>query len=253
MDEKIKVPVDENGRRKYVAPDINIPAIGGMFRDRSEGWMCAIRRPVIGMHSFYAERYSNNSDYPHWLLIIDDDTSYNMDIFQYALTNMNPNEVHVLVGYTIPYNWPYGGFGITFSRAAIQRLYTRLYCHQDPSVRNATLTSDLQSYVAAACKKILNESLIFENEEYHDGMSLVDLMLAIQLHRQPFCWHSDWYLGWFSTHYVLLGEGTPVRFPSCSPYDCHPTLTGNCTNSSLVCHKGYQNGPAQSLNASTPV
>jgi hypothetical protein len=127
--EKIEIPADANGRRKYVAPGVDIPGIGGMFRDKSEGRMCAQRRQVIGLHSLYAERYSNNSDYPDWLLVVDDDTEYKMDIFCEAVKNANSDEVHVLVGYPTPYyNWPYGGFGSAFSRRLLPcRRTTTIY------------------------------------------------------------------------------------------------------------------------------
>jgi hypothetical protein len=43
------IPVDAKGWRKYVAPDIGKH---DMIRGRSDGWMCAQRRPIIGSTVF---------------------------------------------------------------------------------------------------------------------------------------------------------------------------------------------------------
>jgi hypothetical protein len=222
-------------RTRYFAPEIKPERV---FTKKSEGWMCAQHRPVIGLHGLYGPRYRHGKNIPDWLLLVDDDTVVHMNVMELAISNLNASVAHVLVGKHIFYGWPHGGFGVALSRAAILRLFLPNYCNNNNNTndsRRLTKDHDFETFSKQFCQISLQKNLISELEEFVDGMSVIDLMLAIQLHRQPFCWHSDWYMGWFLTNHVMLGQPLP-KFPECpAPYNCRPNAT-TCEATMLTCH-----------------
>eukprot|EP00584_Thalassiosira_punctigera_P021952 CAMPEP_0172548952 /NCGR_PEP_ID=MMETSP1067-20121228/18139_1 /TAXON_ID=265564 ORGANISM="Thalassiosira punctigera, Strain Tpunct2005C2" /NCGR_SAMPLE_ID=MMETSP1067 /ASSEMBLY_ACC=CAM_ASM_000444 /LENGTH=338 /DNA_ID=CAMNT_0013336259 /DNA_START=334 /DNA_END=1350 /DNA_ORIENTATION=+ len=204
-------------------------------------WYCAQKRPAIGLGRVVADTYfhppktdnAKKEDLPDWLLLVDDDTLFRMDVFHTAVSQLDCDESYVIAGRHIPFDYPYGGWGTALSKGALVRLYQPIHCS---TVDALALGNKYHRHVCAMLQINMADELSF----FVDGDSLADLMLKIALgqstafalsikgnssvisapKRTPFCYHSDWLSGYFFSHYILLGHTIPL-FPSCpEPLKC---------------------------------
>ena len=176
------------------------------------GWMCAQTRPAQGLHKAMArykrpigrtnatssDKDSGLEPLPDYLIIMDDDTYYNMELFEQHFQNhdiyRNSSMMMGIAGCMVRGPWaqlnftfPFGGYGFIMSKGYLQRLHTPIFCEDDPSL----------------CQVIKAGTHLRESSLFSEGMSLMDLMYAYVTH-QPyseykkwttgFCLHSDWYV-----------------------------------------------------------
>mmetsp|Transcript_6288 Transcript_6288/g.7967 ORF Transcript_6288/g.7967 Transcript_6288/m.7967 type:complete len:553 (-) Transcript_6288:206-1864(-) len=204
-------------------------------KDNPAGWMCAQKRFVAALSKLLAtyrearEKYS--IDLPDYLIMGDDDTYVNLEIVEEMLlrtpekevkdTNMTfDEELNTMVYPTknTPVVWagcrvrhpqyiiqdtiPYGGYGILFSKASLERLIQPIYC-------NETRTG----FEWEACEHwtptYANWS-IGEKEYWEPGMSISDLMGTYVSNLNPFCLHSDWAIGYFVNHFNISRHVVPT-------------------------------------------
>ena len=88
------------------------------------GWMCAQTRPSFGFGKV-VDFYRTHPELPDYLIIMDDDTYYNIDHFE-AFMTMNikdPSVAYAIAGCMVRsrvrevnFTFPFGGYGIIFSR-----------------------------------------------------------------------------------------------------------------------------------------
>ena len=150
------------------------------------------------------------------------------------------------------FTFPYGGYGLFFSRGSLIRLMQPLYC-------NGTA----KGYEEEACTRIngdLGHGLADEATLFRQGMSIGDLMEAYTLSNQN-CLHSDWHTGYFVNFYNISRQvtadgtwftengrmrevkearlhtlGGSELYSKPSGYCLHEGMK-NCPSNSVVCHR----------------
>jgi hypothetical protein len=242
------------------------------------GWLCAQKRFGVGLVKML-RRYNEPSQsrhqqqqlvqLPSYLLMVDDDTYFNITLLAdyLAAEQFSPQDPFVAAGCRIMINrgesakiFPWGGFGILYSQGALARLQMPISCKdisQSGIFTNSTTFQQETSYEEQACAAIHN-NLIRERPLFRDGMSLVDLLEAFTL-AEPFeeyenwttgfCLHGDHFLAYFIEHYHLSSPFGGLQALQNSEFltgvPKTPTESlGNCNNigdacnatSSLVCH-----------------
>jgi hypothetical protein len=167
------------------------------------GWMCAQKRPYYGLAKAARHYVRHRQDLPDWLIIMDDDTYYNMELFRDQFRRRDSSELEVSVGclvrqpvHLVNLTFPYGGFGSVISRGSLAKLFRPIEC---PSVDNDQ----------AICDR-LEENIVGERRYFRNGMSLVELIhayVSAERYRDVdhwstgYCMHSDWVLGYFVNFY----------------------------------------------------
>jgi hypothetical protein len=231
---------------------------------KTPGWMCAQKRfsfAVAKVMRFYRRELATDRSFklPDYLLLQDDDTFYNMVNVHKFLETKDPSVSTADAGCLvrmpiaeIAFDYPYGGFGMFMSRAAIERWMRPIDCgssvdKQDP-------------WVSHVCGH-LQTNLIGEAFAWKDGMSISDLMEAQASHypypkyhswRQPgYCIHGDWALGYYVNYYGVTeisksfqhaNNYTRIEQTLGYHYDkqegnCKHEGQAECTPEAHVCHR----------------
>lgn len=260
-------------------------------RNNPTGWMCAQRRPPFALArllQLYREaRDLHGYPLPDYLIVVDDDTLINLPEIEKSLLHIPSmesttssssssgefrnkiNQEPVIPPSTTPvvfagcrvrwpihevnFTFPFGGYGTFFSRAAVERMITPLYC-------NETATGFEQE----ACERIIlatNQGGIHIGELplFQKGMSIGDLMKVFTASGR-YCLHSDWATGYFVNFYNVsrhvVDDGVwfnqehrmdnvkEARLHSIDgskseiyrPNKCHSDGS-ECTSKSLICHR----------------
>jgi hypothetical protein len=168
------------------------------------GWMCAQKRPMYGLAKL-ARHYAEHRQeaLPDWLVLVDDDTYYNMELFHGSFRHRQASDLEVSAGCLFIFTYrglanftfPYGGFGSVISRGSLEKLLRPINC---PSTDDRAICDRLQ------------ENLVGENRYFRSGMSLVDLIYAyvsaeryrdVDRWSTGYCMHSDWVVGYFVNFY----------------------------------------------------
>lgn len=174
-------------------------------KPNSPGWMCAQTRPMQGLYQLLQFYKVNGAELPDFLIILDDDTYYNLPLFHEYFQKHHPNSSKPLAVagcrvrspvHKINFTIPFGGYGLTLSKGYLTNLIRPIHCPEDEVM----------------CHAIRRRSHLNEREVFQDGMSVADLMHAYIIH-QPyvnfsswttgFCLHSDWVWGFISNFYNL--------------------------------------------------
>jgi len=170
------------------------------------GWMCAQRRPLHGLYKVLSQ-YRSGVALPSHLIVMDDDTYFNLETFQEVYKDDTPESPLVRAGclvrspiHQINFTFPFGGYGVILNQAALKVLLKPIECPRDTEI----------------CSK-LERNEIFEREtNFQNGMALVDILQGYA-QREPYracqvvpgqgacgnwtsgyCVHSDWTIGRFS-------------------------------------------------------
>ncbi len=128
----------------------------------------------------------------------------------------------------IGFVFPFGGFGTFFNRAAIHQLTQPLYCYGNQQQQQ---TAENPDYMALSCA-YLQSNAIGELDVYLNGDSALDLMYKYSATRH-FCLHSDWALGYMTSHYAHK------HISGLYPRRCQ---SQKCDSASISCHN---QGPAE--------
>jgi hypothetical protein len=152
----------------------------------SVGWLCAQRRPLHGLYKAFRQHYTslgsntnnNNSALCDLLVVLDDDTYWNMDVMHSMYQDDHHQSKLPLVRagclirepiHQFNFTFPYGGFGLVLNKAALERLLVPINCRTE---NNDSSNSD-----DAICSR-LSEDNIGERAFFHNGMNLIELMQA---------------------------------------------------------------------------
>jgi hypothetical protein len=99
------------------------------------GWLCAQVRPYSGLMKAQLHYKRTGQELPDYFLIFDDDTYYNMELFQQNFASVNSLEQRVYSGclvrlpiHTTNLTFPFGGFGSILSKGALIKLFGRNQC-----------------------------------------------------------------------------------------------------------------------------
>ena len=192
------------------------------------GWFCAQSRPPQGL-GMLARRYRATGEVlPDWLLIVDDDTYFGLDLLRDALAPYDAGKpwtwYSCLVDNGLKANtkhlpeakdtFPFGGFGMALSRGSLERLLLPLKCDQG-GVGGWVAASGYEGwrgdFESQACSR-MSDGKMKERDLFKDGLALSDLIweIASQAH---FCMHSDHFTGYFTNSYLLGGDVGPSELP----------------------------------------
>lgn len=188
-------------RTREVKSDLQVAFRDGFWTEHKlrkysspSGWLCAQRRPIVGLYKALA----NLEKLPDYLVIMDDDTFLDMDVFeQEFLYRQLTNEPRVWSGCAFAntvmrFHW--GGYGLILNMAAMERLV-------EPMDENMLEQMRL--------------NIIGEAEYYQPGISLLELFYRHQQgerytdYRQwhsGYCMHSDWTTAYMVQYYRVAEE-----------------------------------------------
>jgi len=233
-----------NALRRYFAKSTYLEK-----KTNPAGWICAIPRPVYGMQKVMKHYRTTGQEFPSYLIMIDDDTYYDMDIFQQNFQNLDPLVPTVTAGCLyhmakrINFTYGYGGFGFIFSRGSLERLTRAIQCPRDTDI----------------CNRI-SDNFVGEKNVFQNGTSVLGVMLRLasdQSYRRyrkwtyGYCLHGDWNLGYYINFYNLSKHDTnpyysTVRHARMESYLGSEIIKkptghcfhdgGKCPNGAAVCH-----------------
>jgi hypothetical protein len=205
------------------------------------GWLCAQKRfanALSKLMKLYRDAKDEYGiDLPDYLVFGDDDTYINLEMVEnqllrtpqqvvrdknltledeLAMVYPTQNTPVVWAGCRVRYpahivqdTSAFGGFGILFSRAAIERFIQPLYCNDGST-----------GFEWEACEHwtpAYHEVSIGDAQFFEPGMSVSDLMGSYVRNVETFCLHSDWAVAYFvnyfniSRHVVPTGHTHPYK------------------------------------------
>ena len=214
------------------------------------GWLCAQTRFPLAISKIMLGYEAQREELPDYLLLVDDDTYYNMDHYQVAvIEGRNSSTPYVAAAcrsrmpereYT---TFPIGGFGMTISKGSIER-FLRPISKKSPT---SSSTDSWENSVLGFMK----ENLLLEEPTFRDGMSLIQLMdtftreekiSEIDKWTRGFCFHGDWIVAIFVMVYNIGGLG-PIVDTIYDSEAIRKQRRGICRNdghecwpNSLACH-----------------
>lgn len=222
------------------------------------GWLCAQKRFPIGLARAIQGYFQRGEALPDFLLVVDDDTYYNMDgYFKEIVSTIESSQPYVGAGCRVTNGrdmdsgivFPFGGFGLSFSKGSLMRMLR-------PLSRDSPMENDKWQNATLAA---IDENLIVEKETFRDGMNLAQMMeefaLAEPFHNMSrwtrgYCFHGHWILAIFtqlyglhSTYYMDAVQGSEITLKNVQKGPQYSGLCrneySNCKFSDLACH--YQN------------
>jgi FAD binding domain len=205
------------------------------------GWMCAQRRFARAIASVLSRYQTKQEEFPDYLLLVDDDTYFNMELLQQLeLQHRKPQqEAYVAAGCRITTqnepmtNFAFGGFGQIYSRRSLERLTRPIFCGKEYSNKESSnqpvslsaLPIDGNNndtvFEKNACRRI-SENLIGERQYFQNGMSISDLLLDARVSVEPytdfpnwkdggFCFHGDHYLANLANVYGIASTMDAIQ------------------------------------------
>jgi hypothetical protein len=209
---------------------------------RGWGWFCAQRRPghALGyLQHVYHQEYDNDNNIPDMLIIVDDDTSVDINL---ALHQMSLEVVSSSSDddKTTPYignpcmndrGAGVGGSGTFFNRAAIVGLTQPIFCSNEQQQQQQQQGSSAS--MTSVCERLIAKTTI-DTTLYQHGDSIFDIFYKYSAIRE-FCSHSDAAMAMMINSYAEITGGGLKQFGQC---------TGGrgmtCpTTGAITCH--YQN------------
>jgi len=186
------------------------------------GWFCAQRRPGHAL-GWLQSMYQDPAYIPDILLIVDDDTSVDIEAVQLWMSEAKgPRVGNPCAGNTWYVDGSHagiGGAGTFFNRAAIERLSEPLYC-DNPKHESMKST----------CAR-LQDNRVGEHDVFQQGDSAFDIFYKYSA-MLDFCMHSDWAMGYMINAY----SGSSLEKIGQCYYG------GDCPHDAVYCH--YQSPEA---------
>lgn len=218
------------------------------------GWICAQQRPLFSL--FEIQKRYQSEPLPDYLIVMDDDSYFNMNKFQKHFSLEASSRPRAIAGcrikFHITFSGPYGGFGLILSRRMLQELMEPIECsanHTVDSICGRVQMNRIGEY--GVFQDMLSGSLVELMKKYAERSPFRD-------HKKwttGFCLHSDW-----ATGYLISLYGKPL-----GTYNSHPRMRSvfnmrfnfdkspsnicrfereNCTSNSEACH--YTQGDTMS-------
>eukprot|EP00980_Cylindrotheca_fusiformis_P014784 scaffold4026_cov117-Cylindrotheca_fusiformis.AAC.19 len=210
------------------------------------GWLCAQSRPLHAL--FQIQKQYHQQILPDYMIIIDDDTYYNMHKFEKHFTVKGASKARAIAGcrikFSLQFSAPLGGFGLILSRAMLQEIMSPINCpplnSSDGICGRLALNSIgefpvFQSLTSGSLvemmKRYADRSLYRDHEQWTTG----------------YCFHSDWatgylvylldkQLGTYNSH-PRMRSVFNMRFNfATSPLNICRYESDKCTAQSEACH-----------------
>ena len=192
------------------------------------GWYCAQRRPGHAL-GWLQNMYQNPANIPDILIIVDDDTSVDIEEVQRHMSTVRDSPY---VGNPCCNGMPVGGLsrtgaggaGTFFNRAAIEALSQPIFCNDRKREK-----------INSICKN-LEADRVGEQDVFQQGDSVFDIFYKYSAIRD-FCMHSDWAMGYMINAY----SGSILeQIGQCEGLGLKNSLP--CSSDSMTCH--YQSPEA---------
>lgn len=215
------------------------------------GWLCAQRRFALGLAKVIQEHETKAMPLPDYLMIVDDDTYYNIPEFVKFLSTKDASENFLIPGAVFSiakkfrFRIHHGGFGLTISRGALLNAMTPIQCDSleqaQPAQKQAPSPSSKTEH--PFCSR-LRENWMGEQSVFRNGMTLIDLMKTYTAEHEPyssyknwtsgFCFHGDWLLTYFLVYGYKVGKLLPPYCrENCPGYEQNEDA---CFHDSHICH-----------------
>jgi hypothetical protein len=188
-----------------------------------KGWICAQKRFVTSFTSLI-QIYAETKSLPDYFILADDDTYVNMDhILKMMITDPKkyeenggnlemirfpPSNTPVVTAgcrarasdHLLTWIFPFGGFGVFFSKGSLERLIQPLHCGDN-----------VDEFEQGTCAKLLHKEenaspmniTIAEERFFEVGDSLNKVFYKYARNIDHFCVHSDWFIGYISNFYNI--------------------------------------------------
>jgi len=198
------------------------------YRSVGWGWYCAQRRPGHAL-GWLQNMYQNPANVPDILIIVDDDTSVDIEEVQRHMSTVRHSSY---VGNPCCNGMPVGGLshtgaggaGTFFNRAAIEALSQPIFCDNRKKEK-----------INSICKN-LEANRVGEHDVFQQGDSVFDIFYKYSAIRD-FCMHSDWAIGYMINAY----SGSSLQsIHQCEGLGLKKSLP--CKSDSISCH--YQSPEA---------
>jgi len=233
------------------------------------GWLCAQRRVGAGLAKvgkWYRDLIvkaggDSTGILPDYLFLIDDDTFINVRHFNTYMNEAEKIDPSIPMVYggcliqktwkfgagetrtSLDWNFPFGGYGLFFSKGSVERLIHPLHCKldgkDDTYIEAPSSNAELQQFEIESCKQ-LNLNYVNEIDTYKQGSSISDIASQLSA-RNDFCMHSDWLTGYLANYYPLstYDNSTGLNIHQYKNKKCHFERTKKCGKDEHICH--YQN------------
>ncbi|KAL9189189.1 hypothetical protein ACHAXT_011679 [Thalassiosira profunda] len=212
------------------APNLGSKEFGGGHVDQP-GWFCAQRRVGRAL-GWLSHKYKgvDPSELPDGLLIVDDDTSVDLDkvrdIARAARPPGGPSGGPLAVAGSVftlgkygGFRAAHGGFGTFLDREALQFLSRPIFCAPGKLRRGNS------AFMNHVCANLMSNRA-GELEVFRKGDNVLDVFYKLSS-RPFFCMHSDWMSGYMVSHYLHMGT-----LEQWAPQG----LRGVCERESVSCH-----------------
>ena len=224
------------------------------------GWLCAQTRFPLAISKVMLGYAKRNEALPDYLLLVDDDTYYNLDHYEEAIVRgRDSSKPYVAAAcrsrmptwdYT---TFPIGGYGMTISKGSIQRFITPIHYNSknQPAITISSNYDVNDDIWERSVLQYMKENLLLEQPTFRNGMSLIELMEAFtreekisEIHKwtRGFCFNGDWIIPLFVMIYNLGGLG-PIVDTIYDSEAIRKERRGICRNdgpacwaNSLACH-----------------
>uniref|UniRef100_A0A7R9VVZ0 FAM20 C-terminal domain-containing protein n=1 Tax=Pseudictyota dubia TaxID=2749911 RepID=A0A7R9VVZ0_9STRA len=246
------------------------------------GWLCAQRRFAQGLlkaamyhlpstspkdgnddknenaTTYFDARVSVLEKLPDYLIMVDDDTYFNPQMFLELYGDTNPNDPKMYSGClfetnpakSITWEFPYGGFGTIVSKGALERLVRPIYCDGEEAElerkilhTNGTISTimklttsltyngddEYRWFQENACT-LLTDDEIGLKKYYKTGTSLGELFSLYSSQVESMCLHGDWIMGYlakFLVEYRPPEKSDTSKAERFFPLNTWPTQCGN--------------------------
>jgi AraC-like DNA-binding protein len=180
------------------------------------GWLCAQARPVHALFRLqqYFEQTPSQS-YPHYLIIMDDDTIYDMEKFvtHFSAAQFSA-EATAVAGCRIKIarllTFPYGGFGLILSRGALAELLIPVDCSSGGN-RHHHHHHQRPALCERLAQNRIGEFAVFENRTISLVQGMNDYAAQSPFREYAnwttgYCLHSDWATGYL-VHMLVNSTG----------------------------------------------
>jgi hypothetical protein len=179
------------------------------------GWYCAQRRPGHAL-GWLQHMYQDPTNIPDILIIVDDDTSVDVNFAIYQMSLVVDNHAPYVGN---PCVFPrsragLGGMGTFFNRVAIEGLTRPIFCNDQQ-----------ESSMNAVCERLIAKTSI-NAELFRHGDSIFDIFYKYSAVRK-FCQHSDGVMAQMINEYTEITGGL-IQFGQCNSRDCPTSGTISC-------------------------
>jgi hypothetical protein len=150
---------------------------------RAGDWMCSQRRSILGLYQTLQHYQDKKEDLPDYLILIKDDTYYNLDVFPELMNQnyANASKPWAIAGCRMrldefPFQAPMSDFGLILSSGSLRNLLQPIHCQ--PEQETIYNVGEVNETEATSRCNTVKANHIEEGPLFQEGMTVADLMYA---------------------------------------------------------------------------